>query len=275
MKQTKYFLGILIFCAIFSCKSTNKKTTHLENSKIIVDTLFSKNLNENRVISIYLPKDYNSNKSYPVVYCTDGQIISKNYKSGLDSIMDNGFTEKFIMVGVYSNEKKVENTKYITYRTYEYNKNWGDKKDTVLHNRFKNHLKFFTQEVTSFVKNNYNISQKRKDKVFYGTSNGAGFGVTLGSEKPLLFKNYICFSMAGGVYDDSKNEKKSNYPFYYLAYGTKELVSFKTSIEDFKKYLSQHNYKYKFWTFNGGHDRKMWKKEFFKTIVAIFGKNEL
>lgn len=226
------------------------------------------------MISIYLPKGYDSDRNYPIVYCTDGQEVVKYYKSGLDSIMNNSLTKKFIMVGVYSNEKKVANTKNITYRTYEYNKDWGDKKDTVLNNRFKHHLKVFTQEVTNFVENNYSISEKRKDKVFYGTSNGAGFGVTLGSEKPLLFENYICFSMASGVYN-SKNWTKTNYPFYFLAYGSKELFPFKKATEDFKKYLSQHSYKYKFWTFNGGHDRKMWEKEFYKTIVEIFGKNKI
>lgn len=265
-------LVIILFCQVSACNSGKRVIAKkAKKSKIITDTIFSKSLNERRLISIYLPRYYNKNKKYPVVFCTDGQNIVKAYKPGLDSIMDNGLAKRFIVVGVHSNEKKVD--EYSEYRNYEYLK-WkaSSSKNPDLKDRFKNHLKFFSTEVIDFVEKNYSISQDRKKRLFYGFSNGADFGISLGAQHPLLFKYYICLSVTGGGAFKNNNWSMSNYPFYYLAYGNNEPLPLKIGADNFKKYLNIHNYAHKFWVFNGGHSKSKWEKEFFEVIVEILKK---
>ena len=239
----------------------------LHQSKIVIDTIFSESLNENRLISIYLPKSYTTEKTYPVVYSTDGQVIVNFYKNGLDSIIENHISPEFIMIGVHSNETLVENSNF-HYRNYEYIKGWAEKNDTLLNSRFSNHYNFFSNEVISFVEKHYSVSQVKEERFFYGTSNGAGFGVTLGSENPDLFSNYICYSMAGGNYENL-NWTNSNYPYYFLAYGNEEPLPLIIALKEFDEFLTHENYLHSLHIYDGGHDRKKWESEFLKTLPQI------
>ena len=253
---------------MLSCKSTEKiETVALDKSKIIIDTIASINLDESRLISIYLPKGYTKEKTYPVVYTTDGQMIIDAYRTSLDSIIEKNIIPKFIFVGIHSNEEVAPSTD-APYRNYEYIKGWADEKDTLLTSRFSNHYKFFTEEVLSHVEKKYSVSKNRKDRTFYGVSNGAGFGVTLGSEKSEVFSNFVCFSMAGGDYETLK-WPSSDYPFFHLSYGIKEPIPFIMASKEFDEFLTEHNYAHSLIPYDGGHDRKMWKDEFMKIISDI------
>ncbi len=266
--KLKHNIILTLLLVLLSCQSSVKvKTSIACQSCIVTDTIFSKNLNENRLISIYLPKGYTKNKTYPVVYCTDGQTVVDSYKIEIDSVISRHTVPEFIMIGVHSNENKVKNSEF-DYRNFEYIKGWADEHDSLLNLRFSNHHKFFSQEVITHVEQKYSVSRNSKDKVFYGTSNGAGYGVTLGANNPTLFENYICFSMAGGNYK-KLDLSESNYPCYYLSYGNKEPFPLVIAINEFEKFLTKNNYDHKFWIYNGGHDRLMWKKEFFKTLTKV------
>ena len=270
MKKTLFFysIGIIVLIGVISCRDTKKHTEKpLNESKITIDTIISINLNEPRLISIYLPKGYTKDKTYPVVYSTDGQIIIDSYKQSLDSIIENKIIPEFIFVGVHSNENNVPNSDF-SYRNYEYIKGWADEKDTLLNARFSNHFNFFSKEVLNYVEKKYSVSKERKNRFFYGTSNGAGFGVTLSSEYPDLFSNYICYSMAGGNYDNLK-WTNSNSPYYYLSYGNEEPLPLIIALKEFEEFLTQHKHPHSFHIYNGGHDRKKWKSEFLKTLPKI------
>lgn len=243
----------------------------LSESKIVIDTIFSTNLNEHRFISTYLPKGYTKSKTYPVIYSTDGQIIVDPYSKALDSIIATKVIPEFILVGVYSNEKKVPNSDSGC-RNFEYIKGWAeewaDENDTLLNSRFSNHFKFFSKEAINFIEKKYSVAKSKNERHFYGVSNGAGFGVTLGSENPDLFSNYLCFSMVGGNYENLK-WTKSNFPYYYLSYGSEEPVQFIIASKKFDKFLTKKKFKHSLSIYDGGHDRKKWKKEFLKILPEI------
>jgi predicted alpha/beta superfamily hydrolase len=77
-------------------------------SKFLIDTLQSRYMNEPRVICIYLPKDYSDSVQYPVVFATDGQMITDGrYRALLDSLIDRKIIPPIILAGAYSNEKPV------------------------------------------------------------------------------------------------------------------------------------------------------------------------
>jgi len=259
---------LIILISFMSCSTT--KLPSDDSSKIIQKTIYSKNLDEDRELTLYLPKDYKTSEDLPVVYCTDGQLIVRSYKTELDSLIENNIIPKMIMVGVHSNERQVDNEDF-QYRNYEYIQSWSDNDDTILNKLFDKHLSFFSQEIIEYVENNYNVSSKSSDRVFYGTSNGAGFGVSLSASNPSLFDNYICLSMAGGYYENV-NWLEDKYPYFYLAYGTKEPFPLVMAIDEFHTFLESNKYKHVFYKFDGGHDRIKWKEEFSKTITLIFNK---
>jgi enterochelin esterase-like enzyme len=254
-----------------SCQFGKKMNVEsYSESKIVVDTIFSENLNENRLLSIYLPKDYVKTRTYPVVYAADGQIVVQAYKKMLDSLIENKTIPEVILIGIHSNEKKVPGNIF-EYRNYEYIKGFASSEDTIFGKRYINHYNFFTQEVIKYAESKYNVSTLNKDRIFYGTSNGAGLGVSIGAVNPVLFKNYICFSIAGEDYEDV-NWTKTNYPYFYLSYGDKESESFIIGAKDFVEFLSVNNYNHESSIYEGGHDRKMWRKEFFRVLPKILAK---
>lgn len=266
-----YCIGLIFLAVMASCQFDKKNKVKIHSqSKIVIDTIFSENLNENRLLSIYLPKGYMKSKIYPVVYSADGQIIVDSYKRTLDSLIDNKTIPEIIIIGVHSNETNVPNTEF-AYRNYEYIKGWETEGDTILERRYENHYEFFTKEVIEYAERNYAVSSNKKDRIFYGTSNGAGLGVSIGAENPTLYSNYICFSMAGGNYENL-NWTESNYPFYYLSYGEKEPFPLTIGIKEFEEFLIVNNYNHELTIYNGGHDRNIWRDEFFNVLPRILAK---
>lgn len=269
--KCSYCIGLIFLVTMASCQFGKKTKNELRcPSKLVVDSVFSENLNENRLLSIYLPKGYEKSRKYPVVYATDGQIIVESYKKILDSLIEKKIIPEIILIGVHSNEKKISGSIY-EYRNCEYVKGFVNSEDVLLGKRYESHYNFFTQEVIKYAEGKYSASTLNEDRIFYGTSNGAGLGVSIGAENPNLFKHYICFSMAGGDYE-TVNWTKTNYPFYYLSYGDKEPEPLVMGAKAFDKFLGDNNYKYEASTYKGGHDRKMWREEFFRVLPKILIK---
>lgn len=233
--------------------------------QMIIDTIYSQSLQEDRLISVYLPPDFNKNKIYPVVFSTDGQLLNRIFKKTLDSLIEKDQVPEIIIIGAFSNEKKVEGKDY-EYRNCEYIEGWGE--DSVLKKRFDNHLIFFTQEMIKYVEQKYPISKERKDRYFYGFSNGAGFGVSLSVLRPDLISHYLCFSMAGGKYNQLK-KGVDNYPYISLFYGNKEHLPLTLQIEEFDKYLTDNGYDHNLTIYEGGHDREIWTRLFLEQLDKI------
>jgi len=248
------------------CKA--KKLISNSEPIVISKRMYSVNLKEEREMTIYLPKDYEAELDLPVVYSTDGQIITNAYIQAIDSLINNGISPKFILVGVHSNENLVQNSGN-AFRNYEYLKSWSeDSENQKLNNLYKNHLEFFSVEVLQYIEDNFPVSRKSENRIFYGCSNGAGFGVCMSVDKPNLFDNYLCLSMAGGTYDHISWPYKK-YPNMILAYGEKEPLPLIIAVEEYHEFLKSKNYKHTFYKYDGGHDRTKWKNEFVKQIPIL------
>ncbi len=61
------------------------------------------------------------------------------------------------------------------------------------------------------------------------------------------------------------------YPNLYMIYGTKEPFFLKEHSEIMKKVYENSNSIAKINSFEGGHDYKIWNKEFIKLISELFG----
>ena len=250
-----FFTNILAFS-----QPTESKLEHFE--------IYSKSLEELRELTVYLPANFNSETPYNVIFCTDGQLINEQYKHKLDSIISNKIVSPFVIIGVHSNEKLVPNSQF-SYRSYEYKENWSsDSSDPDLNTRFERHKSFFVNEVDIFIKEELNL--KINGKYFYGTSNGAEFGVSLSKFYPELFSKYILYS-GTAVYKNYKKIKwnPKNYPFLIIRYGDQELEPFIVGNKELSQFLTKKHYKHICESYHGGHDRAAWMEWFIKDIQKI------
>ena len=248
------FSSILVFSQQIKYKASQLK--HFE--------IYSKSLEELRKLTVYIPANFNSDSSYNIVFCTDGQFINEQYKIKLDSLFSTKTVSPFVIVGVHSNERQTPNS-IIEYRYYEYTENHKSN-NPDLDTRFTRHLNFFVNEVDKFVNEEFNL--KIKNKCFYGASNGAAFGVNVSKYYPELFSKYLLCSTVSANYKNLKWKTK-NYPFFIIRYGSKEIEPFIEHNQDFSKYLNKKHYKHIFESYDGGHDRECWMNLFIKDLEKL------
>jgi enterochelin esterase-like enzyme len=234
-----------------------------KNKNVTLDSIYSKHLEQYRSFYVYLPKNYSRDTKYPVIYATDGQSLSDSlYFNIIDSLIDNNMVKPFIIIGVFSNEQKVEND-FLEYRNYEYLESWSNSKLIDNKHLYKSHFKFFTEELISHIEEKYSVSKKFEERFMYGFSNGAAFCLSLSLKKPELFGSYILPSLVGGDYFINEYLQKKETPKllskYYFSYGTKEPFN---EIDIIKKFVKQKQINCTISKFKGEHERTKWAGEF-------------
>ena len=248
---------LFLFCILYlGCKA---------QSQFFTDSLFSSNLNEYRKITVYLPDEYKNSKIiYPVIYTTDGQSITDIYRKNIDSLIENKLAKPFILICSHSNEKPVGGVAYrnLDYKRMTYNPEFP------LTIRFDQHMKFFTDELIQYAESNYRVSKEPDERTFYGTSNGADFGVSLAQDYPLLIKNFILFSVFNGT-DGTFKWSKRDKLYFYLGYGLKEPAHVKEEAVRMEKYFIGHKISQTLVTWSGGHERKEWESTFVKALISL------
>lgn len=269
-----FLIGILFT----SCNS--KTTTTPSKSKFLIDSLYSESFGYYRKHNLYLPKDFDTKKDYPIIYATDGNSNLTDKKILLDSLIDNKIIKPLILVASFSNGKIADSTSMtigngkrhnLTYRYFEYvNQDFPkDNKYPHLENTFKNHLNYFSKELIQYIEKNLNQTTNRDDRYFYGASNGAGFGLSLLNTNPDLIGTYLCFStFAGDIKSNTSWNSNTKYPNLYLRYGSEE-----TFLDADAKFLklkyAETNSFIDVKKYNGGHNNKFWEKEFTNIITDI------
>ncbi len=269
----------LIGLSIISCQF--KKVTSNPESEFYTDSIYSKQLSEFRKHSVYLPKGFNKENKYPIIYATDGSKIKENnfYKKTLDSLIDNHVIKPIIFITSHSNNKVADSTSttlgdgkkvYLQFRNFEY----VDRKptrieDSLLVDRFKNHMLYFKDELISKIENEFNQKLNKNDRYFYGVSNGAGFGLSLLNTYPNTIGTYICFSTFGGDIQFNTWKEDVKYPRLYMQYGSKEPFFLKEDAEFLKSKYEQLSLFSEINEFNGGHEYKKWNEKFTEIISKI------
>lgn len=268
------FLGILII----SCQSNKTKT--LATSKFLTDSLYSKNLSEYRKYNVYLPKGFNKEKQYPIIYATDGNSNLTDKKTLLDSLINNKIIKPLILVASFANGKIADSTSMtigngkkhnLTYRYFEYVSQEfpEDNKYPHLEDTFKNHLNYFSKELIPYVEKELEQSTTRNDRYFYGASNGAGFGLSLLNIKPELIGTYLCFSpFAGDIQSNTSWNIGTQYPNLYYRYASEEFF-LEGDVEFLKSKYKESNSNIEVKEFEGKHNDKFWEIEFIEVTSRI------
>ena len=266
----------LISLSTFSCQTKNSKQS--TESKFYTDSIYSKHLNEYRKHNVYLPKGFDSEKKYSIIYATDGsKSIEKSFlKSVMDSLIGNEIIKPTMYIGSHSNSKIADSTSttlgngdkvYLQFRYFEYvNQYYADSHNIELANRFKNHMQYFNVELLSSIENKFNQKLTKEDRYFYGVSNGAGFGLSLLNNHPSIIGTYLCFSTFGGDIQTNNWEVNVDYAKLYLEYGSEEPFFLKEDADFLEAKYEELNLFGKFNEFEGGHDYKKWNEKFIEII---------
>ena len=192
----KIFLIVLVLIA----NNLVAQKTITNNLELIYDVKYIKSKyypDEEKVLKIYLPKTYNKNNKYPVVYITDAG--TPNFEvalSYINQLMENNVIPKIILIGIEQNNRSSELDIY-----------WSDDGK-----KFKNYL---FEEIIPYINSNYSTSEFN---TIIGHSDGAEYNHLLMLEKNNPFRGFI--NISTNLNNDVSNEieeffKKTNKKIFY------------------------------------------------------------
>jgi enterochelin esterase-like enzyme len=216
---------------------------------------------------IYLPEGVKAKDELPVIYMADGLVFKDcSFKSMMDSLIDLKAIRPVVIACSYENKKTVPGYR-VSYRNAEYVEALA-KNDNTLAQLFENHNQFFVNEFIPYIEKEAPVSKSATDRIFFGTSNSADYGITLSLRNQGLISEYWCYSP---VYSDIKDYGMLSYETSYrICWGIKEEVGMEDYFPNLLKDIRKRGGNVHSWVFNGGHDRDMWKYWFSEELKLKF-----
>lgn len=226
-------------------------------------TIRSESLGMDRKIAVYLPP--NPPKSgLPAVFLADGSSC-KEFAAVLEPLILQGKVRPCAIVGVFSGEYEGDRS-----QPYDSSKDVRAKEYVpgVDLGRFDRHMKFFTQEVGSYVTKEFGISNRREDLAVTGFSNGGAFSAAVAYRMPGFFGCSMPLSLGVPPTDEVP---KDRLPRMFFAAGALESFSFSTKnvFEAVKTAGAVCSYD----EFVAGHDYNMWRIAFVRLMAKAFAKS--
>lgn len=190
--------------------------------------LFSKQLNRNKRVYIYLPENYkNSDDSYPVLYMHDGQnlfddntaYMNRSWRI-IDVYKKNPEMKKLIIVGIQSDDI-ARADELIPYKfNYKPDVVWGGEADK--------YLDFIVHDVKNYIDENFRTLKDAKNTGIMGSSFGGVNSVYASVKYSDYFTRFGCVSNAFmyGFYNELKqniiDKDYSNINKFYMDCGDLE-----------------------------------------------------
>lgn len=257
--------------------------------------------NEERVIRVFLPKNYDPSKKYPVVYTLDGQSLFNQLIQNMSVLQDMNYDENNIIPECIT--VGIDNTN----RNRDLSPNTGQFSNLPVSNFNKGSeifYKILNQEIVPFINNNYSVSGFN---VIIGHSDAGNFVSHLFLRDDNNFNGVIALSVNDfqNYFQKSLPNKlnQNNSKLLFLGYGNKDdefniLGDFlaKQNLENPNFKLSNYNADhmqlpftslfdgvkfmfsdYKFYdkliseTFNDDFDYQTFKKLYINTIAEKYG----
>lgn len=171
-------LLLIIFWAHSQLLSQTRERSEVPGKLI---KIHSQILNEERTLSIALPKDYDKNqKVYPVLYLLDAEARNE-FTDAVSTVQDlhaEGIGPQMIIVGIRNTNRDRD---MIPIAVSHRPRSGGSRK----------FLKFITDELKSYVKKNYRTTDF---SILYGASNAGLFSLYALFENPYAFNGIIASS---------------------------------------------------------------------------------
>ena len=267
-------ISIIIISSCDSYSVLSEKENYQNNQitgNVFQHTFYSKILNNNREIFVWVPDDYHLyNREYPLLIIHDGQNVfhAGGSMSGDEWQLDEIVTEMInaneiepiIMVGVANTKDRS-----LEYNPIKNGKNYGEA---------------LSKELLPELKKEYNISNGRIGTI--GASMGGLISLYLGWEMNSIFSMAACLSPAF-VYNDFDYIsiiEKSEVPKYLklsIVNGTEDLdASLQLGVEKFIQLLKDRSFPENnllFWISNGqSHTESAWSNQSKRILKWMFNK---
>lgn len=216
---------------------------------------------------IYLPSGMKPDDRLPVIYMADGLVFKDcGFSKMIDSLIENRCISPIVVACSFENKKQVPGFN-VSYRNAEYIESL-DRKNQQFVTLFDNHYTFFTTQFIPYIEKVAHVSDSREDRLFFGTSNSADFGITLSFRAPELISEYWCYSP---VFSDIKDYGLLSSPTSYrICWGAKEEAGMFDYFPNLIKDIRKRGGNVHSWVFNGGHDREWWKYWFSEELKRRF-----
>jgi uncharacterized protein len=155
----------------------------------VIEEIQSKELNEKRILNIYLPEGYNPKDTikYPVIYLLDGSS-DEDFIHIVGLVQFNSFewvnqVPKSIVVGIATVDRRRDFTFPTTIEE--------DKKTYPTTGHSDHFISFIEKELQPYIQSNYNTNNS---KTIIGQSLGGLLATEILFKKPVLFNKYIIIS---------------------------------------------------------------------------------
>ena len=191
-----------------------------------------------RHVDIWVPQNFDTNKTYSVLYINDGQMLFNagetwnNQEWGVDEHLSELMTlnqiKETIVVGIW-NVYAERNSNYFPERVFnnldEFNKkalqNMAAKQNQVTTVNSDNYLKFIVQELKPYMDSNYPTKTGKEDTSIMGSSRGGLISMYALCEYPEVFGAAACLSTHWiGTYN---NMESNQIPYALLNYLMEQL----------------------------------------------------
>lgn len=184
-----YLIFAFLIVSLGSCKPAKEESKNEAKEFVLgyVENLHSKILNEDRILNIYLPEDYDKETKYPVIYLLDGSadedfihivgIVQYNTFAWVDRI------PKSIVVGIANTNRKHNFTSPSNRES--------DKKLIADNGGAEKFISFIEKELQPYIESKYKTTE---DKTIIGQSLGGLLATEILFTKPELFNKYIIIS---------------------------------------------------------------------------------
>ncbi len=224
---------------------------------VITEALASTALRENRLVTVYLPPDHQSNEKLPVVYATDGNGVGP-YIRRIDAGISKQSVPRFVLVAAHAAPMSA----YSNERALEYLPGFDEK-------RFDRHQQFFVSELAQWAQDRFGVSDERDKRAVFGCSDGGGHALATGHMNRERFGHCIAYS-TGLPPNDRMGWEADKAPYVHLCAGTLEGAFFDATHAwaawlHFAK--SPHH-----WTERVcGHDLIQWIEELPRALARAWG----
>ncbi|WP_267405914.1 MULTISPECIES: alpha/beta hydrolase-fold protein [unclassified Chryseobacterium] len=178
---------LLIFCSIlFTFQSVVFAQTGNVKPLTIgeIRTIKSKVLNEDRILNIYLPQNFDKTKSYPIIYLLDGSMNEDFiHVTGLIQFFNQMYSmPETIVVGIANVDRKRDFTFHTDLKDLQ--------KDYPTTGHSDKFISFLEKELKPYIESQF----KTTDKYLFGQSLGGLLATEILLKKPEMFNHYFIIS---------------------------------------------------------------------------------
>lgn len=238
IKKLLTFLSIL-FAFQFMVLAQNGSVKPLNIGEI--RTIKSKILNEDRILNIYLPQNFDKTKSYPIIYLLDGSMNEDFiHVTGLIQFFNQMYSmPETIVVGIENIDRKRDFTFHTDLKDLQ--------KDYPTTGHSDKFINFLEKELKPYIETQF----KTADTYIFGQSLGGLLATEILLKKPEMFDNYFIISPSLWWDDESLLKKapqlltkiQDTKKFVYISVGKGEHPVMIKDAENFYDVLKKSNKK--------------------------------